>query len=77
MYSYEIYNYLKEKNYYLNSEEVQYITNISIHTQICRISYNNEFNYYEMQTKDGYYFKFGCKPYALERNRKDGRKNYI
>lgn len=24
---------------------------------------NQEFNFYEMWTKDGYYFKFGCKPY--------------
>lgn len=63
MYSYEIDNYLKERNYYLNSEEVQYITDISIHTQIYRISYNQEFNYYEMWTSDGWYFKFGCMPY--------------
>ena len=63
MYSYEIDNYLKERNYYLNSEEVQYITDISIHTQICRISYNQEFNYYEMWTKDEWYFKFGVMPY--------------
>lgn len=64
MYSYEIDNYLKERNYYLNSEEVQYITDISIHTQICRISYNQEFNYYEMWTNDEWYFKFGCMPYT-------------
>lgn len=63
MYSYEIENYLKEKNYYLNSEEIIFITDITVNTQICRISYNQEFNFYQIWTKDGYYFKFGCKPF--------------
>ena len=63
MYSYEIDNYLKERNYYLNSEEIQFITDITVNTQICRISYNQEFNFYQIWTKDGYYFKLGCKPY--------------
>lgn len=63
MYSHEISNYLKEREYRLNSEEIIFITDITVNTQICRISYNQEFNFYEMWTKDGYYFKFGCKPY--------------
>ena len=63
MYSHEIENYLKEKNYYLNSEEIQFITDITVNIQICRISYNQEFNFYQIWTKDGYYFKFGCKPF--------------
>ena len=63
MYSHEIDNYLKEREYRLNSEEIQFITDITVNTQICRISYNQEFNFYQIWTKDGYYFKFGCKPY--------------
>ena len=63
MYSYEIDNYLKERNYYLNSEEIIFITDITVNTQICRISYNQEFNFSQIWTKDGYYFKFGCKPF--------------
>lgn len=64
MYSYEIEQYLKERNYYLNSEEVMYITNIKLNPQISRITYNCEYNFYEMYTFDGYYFKFGIKPYT-------------
>ena len=63
MYSHEIDNYLKEREYRLNSEEIQFITDITVNTQICRISYNQEFNFYQIWTKDGYYFKFGCKPF--------------
>lgn len=37
MYSYEIDNYLKERNYYLNSEEIIFITDITVNTQICNI----------------------------------------
>ena len=64
MYSYEIDNYLKERNYYLNSNEVLLITNIELNPQISRITYNPEYNFYEMYTYDGYYFKFGVKPYV-------------
>ena len=64
MYSWEIEEYLKERNYYLTSDEIIYVTNMELHPQLTRISYNNEFDFYEMWTSDNYYFKFGCKPFV-------------
>lgn len=63
MLSYEIEEYIKSKNHYLNSEEIIYITDIKLHPQINEIKYHPDFNYYEIWTSDNYYFKFGCKPY--------------
>lgn len=70
MYSYEIEEYLRERNYYLTPEETLEIINVSINTQIFYISYNAEYSFYEIRTRDGYVFRFGCKPYVLERERK-------
>lgn len=64
MYSWEIEEYLKERNYYLTSDEIIYVTNIELHPQLARIRYNNEFDFYEMWTSDNYYFKFGCKSFV-------------
>lgn len=61
MYSYEIEEYLRERNYTLTPEEILQIINVSINTQIFYISYNAEYNYYEIRTRDGYCFKFGVK----------------
>lgn len=63
MLSYEIEEYIKLKNYCLNSEEIIYITDIELHPQIKEIKYHSDFNYYEIWTSDNYHFKFGCKPY--------------
>ena len=69
MYSYEIQRYLEERNYLLNTEELLQVIDISINTQIYYISYNAEYNYYEIRTRDGYSFKFGVKPYIRERKK--------
>lgn len=70
MYSHEIKKYLEDRNYLLNSEEILEIINVSINTQIFYISYNAEYNFYEIRTRDGYAFRFGCKPYVLGREKK-------
>lgn len=67
MYSYEIENFLKERNYCLTPEEILEVINVSINTQIFYISYNQEYNYYEIRTRDGYCFKFGVKQKTLKR----------
>ena len=64
MYSYEIEEYLKQKNYLLSDKEILFITDIRLHPQISRITYNCKFNFYEMYTYDNWYFKFGAKPYV-------------
>lgn len=61
MYSYEIQKYLEDRNYCLTPEEILEVINVSINTQIFYISYNAEYNHYEIRTKDGYTFKFGAK----------------
>ena len=66
MYSYEIEEYLSERNYTLTPNEILEIINVSINTQIFYISYNSEYNYYEIRTRDGYTFKFGVKEYRKE-----------
>lgn len=66
MYSYEIEEYLRERNYTLTPNEILEIINVSINTQIFYISYNSEYNYYEIRTRDGYCFKFGVKEYRKE-----------
>ena len=45
----------------LTPEETLEIINVSINTQIFYISYNAEYNFYEIRTRDGYCFKFGVK----------------
>lgn len=67
MYSYEIEEYLRERNYTLTPEETLEIINVSINTQIFYISYNSEYNYYEIRTRDGYCFKFGVKEYTRKK----------
>lgn len=61
MYSHEIQKYLEERNYTLTPEEILQIIDVSINTQIFYISYNSEYNFYEIRTRDGYCFKFGVK----------------
>ena len=58
MYSYEIEQYLKERNYILDSESILPVIDLLVNTQIARIKYSSENNEYEIWTHDGYYFKF-------------------
>lgn len=64
MYSYEIEQYLKEHNYYLTGEESMFLTNPQLNPQIARVRYNSQYDFYEIWTVDGWYFKFGVKPYV-------------
>ena len=69
MYSHEIKKFLEERNYCLTPEEILQVINVSINTQIYYVSYNQEYNYYEILTRDGYMFRFGVKEYGKERKR--------
>ena len=70
MYSYEIEKYLKERNYYLKINELIFITNTKVHPQIDHIKYNAFGDYFEMWTKDGYYFKFEYEHYQPKTKRR-------
>lgn len=67
MYSYEIEQYLKERNYILDSESVLPVIDLLTNTQITRIKYSSETNEYEIWTHDGYYFKFRVEQYTRKR----------
>lgn len=69
MYSYEIEQYLKERNYILDSESILPVIDLLTNTQITRIKYSSETNEYEIWTHDGYYFKFRVENKERKRTR--------
>ena len=62
MYSHEIKEYIEKRNYVLTSEEVWFITDITLHPQINHIIFKE--NHYEMWDNNGEHFIFYCKPYV-------------
>ena len=61
MYSWEIDNYLKIRNYVINKYEYMNIANTNISTQISRIKYDSYSNSFYMETNDGYSWIFMIK----------------
>ena len=59
MYSWEINQFLEQRNYNIDSEDYIKICNSS--SQISKIKYEPFGNYFEMWTSDGYYWKFKVK----------------
>lgn len=58
LYSYEIENYLREHNYSLTAEECAGLMNVNINTQIVKIKYYPFEDNYQVDTSDGYCFRF-------------------
>lgn len=58
LYSYEIEDYIKKRNYSLTANECAEIINVGNNPQIARVKYNPFNNEYEINTYDGYYLKF-------------------
>lgn len=58
MYSTEILHFLMNRNYILNSEEYEYISNTELNPQINHIIYDGYNNNIQMHTNDGFYFEF-------------------
>ena len=61
MYSYEIKQFLFERNNILTLEEYLMITDVNRNPQIRKMKYNSRDDTYEMSTSDGYFFKFKVK----------------
>ena len=61
VYSTEIDNYLRSKNWYLTKEEYIYVSNIEASPQISRLKYEPFGNSFYMETKDGYNWSFRIK----------------
>ena len=58
MYSYEIKQFLYERNQTLTREEYKKITDTKENPQINQMKYNTGDDFYEISTSDGYFFKF-------------------
>ena len=63
MYSWEIYQFLAERNYCVGGDDLLFITDIKQHPQLTRIKYNPYENKYEMWDTDYNYFCFTPIPY--------------
>ena len=61
MYSYEIENYLKERDYWLTPEECNLLMDINTNTQITNMKFFCTDNEYHISTNDGYNFVFHVK----------------
>lgn len=63
MYSHEIEELLKIRNYLVGGEDLKRITSVNDNPQINYIKYDAFDNSMEMTTTDNYHFKFGIIPY--------------
>lgn len=61
MYSYEMEQYIRNRNYILNQDECGNIVNINENPQIKSMKYFCEGNRYVIITDDGYTFEFSVK----------------
>ena len=61
MYSWEIDNYLRDRNYVINKNEYMNIADVRLSSQISRVKYDAYSNSFYMETKDGYNWTFWIK----------------
>lgn len=61
MYSSEMEQFLKERDYLLTAEECNYLMDVNTNTQIINMKYFCDNNEYHICTDDGYYFVFHVK----------------
>ena len=58
MYSFEIKQFLADRNNTITKEDYYSLTNVRENPQVKGIKYNTFEDKYELETDDGYYFKF-------------------
>lgn len=63
MYSWEIQQFIEDRNYYIGGDDLLFITNPYLHPQLTHIKYNPYENKYEMWDNEGWYFYFWAMPY--------------
>ena len=61
MYSWEIEEYIKIRNYLLNSKELSLVSDTQAHRQINWVIYYASNDSYEMTTTDGYHYCYKFK----------------
>lgn len=69
MYSWEISEFLKQRNYYIGGDDLLKVTSTIENPQLDHIKFNQGTNEYEMWDKEGNYYIFEAMPYkeALEK----------
>lgn len=70
MYSWEIYNFLKDKHYYIGGDDLMKVISIKENPQLKYIKFNSFDNTYEMLDNEGNFFKFKAIPYEEAKNKK-------
>lgn len=63
MYSYEMKDFLEQRNYQLTPQECLSIINPYANTQISSIKHYSSDNQYIVDTDDGYHFRFWVEKY--------------
>lgn len=63
MYPWEIEKFIKDRNYQIGGDDLNFIINTKQHPQLDHIKYNPYNNGYEMWDKEGNYYKFTAIPY--------------
>ena len=58
MYSWELQQYVRDRNYSLTYKEVLFVIDIRKHPQLVMITYNPYSNSYDMYDRDGNHFNF-------------------
>lgn len=64
MYSWEIYKFLEERNYYIGGDDLLKVTSIKENPQLNHIKFNPFDWTYDMWDKEGNYFHFQAMPYV-------------
>lgn len=64
MYSWEIYNFLQEREYYIGGDDLLKIISPQENPQLNHIKFNPFDNSYEMWDNEGNYFHFWAMPYV-------------
>jgi len=62
MYSWEMEQFIKERDFYIGGDELAFLVDVQNHPQISYIGYNADNNSYSIHTSDNYYFNFSAMP---------------
>lgn len=62
MYSWELEQFIKERNYYIGGDDLAFVIDIGKHPQINYIGYDAFTKSYTLSTSDNYCFKFKAMP---------------
>lgn len=70
MYSWEIYNFLQERGYYIGGDDLNIVTSIIENPQLVHIQYDAFDNKYKMWDNENNYFEFTPMPYEEAKEKK-------